>query len=105
LGGGFQVIIDATFQRRAERARFRALAVEHSATLQVILCQAPQDVLEARIGQRQRAASDPSEADERVLHLQLARFEPILAAEGLSVIDADTRQPDVVARVSGCIAH
>jgi len=100
LGGGFPVIVDATFQQRAERARFRALAEDCSAALDVILCQAPQPVLQARIAERRRTQADASEADERVLHLQQARFDPILPAEKLAVIDADTTQANVVAQVS-----
>jgi uncharacterized protein len=100
LAGDFPVIVDATFQWRAQRARFRALAARHSAVLRVILCQAPQEVLEARIAARRSAAADASEADRQVLHLQQARFEPILPDESLAVIGADTTDADVVARTA-----
>ncbi len=96
LAGGFTVIVDATFQRRADRACFRTLATQCRAVLQVILCRAPQAVLEARLALRVRNAADASEAGERVLRLQQERFEPVLPGEQLSVIEADTTQPDVV---------
>jgi uncharacterized protein len=104
LGGGFPVIVDATFQRRAQRARLRALAAQSGAGLHVILCQAPPQVLEARIAERQRFGADASEADQAVVTLQQARFEPISAAENLQVIEADTTRADVLALVLDALA-
>jgi uncharacterized protein len=104
LGGGMPVIVDATFQRRTERARFSALAARCAVALYVILCDAPQRVLEARITGRQHDSVDASEADLEVLRLQRARFEPIYAKENLTVIDADTTQRDVLRRVLSAIA-
>jgi len=105
LLGGCSVIVDATFQYRAERTRFRALATRYSAALYVILCQAPPQVLEERIAARQRAGADASEADRQVLQRQQSRFEPIAAEESLQVIDADTTAAGVVGRVAKlCVA-
>jgi uncharacterized protein len=94
----------AHLERSAERARFRALAAQCSATLHVILCQAPQQVLEARIAKRKRLGTDASEADRAVLALQQTRFEPILAEEGLCVIAADTTSDDVLMRTSAYLS-
>ena len=99
LAGALPVIVDATFQRRDQRAKFAALAAEHAAALRVVHCHAPPAVLEARIAARAAAGTDASEADRAVLGLQEARFEPISAAENLPVVDADTSAADVLSRV------
>jgi predicted kinase len=101
LAGGLPVIVDATFQRREQRARLAALAAEHAAALQVVYCHAPSAVLEARVAVRAQAGTDASEADRAVLALQEARFEPLSAAENLRVVDADTTAADIVSRVLG----
>jgi uncharacterized protein len=103
LAGGFSVIVDATFQRRVERARFGALASKCRVPMHVVFCHAPPEVLEARIAARQRVGADASEADRTVLTLQQARFEQIRCAENLRVIDADMTHADVVAQVSALI--
>jgi uncharacterized protein len=104
LGGGLSVIVDATCQRREQRARLSSLGPEHQATVRLVFCHAPRQVLEARIAARERAAADASEADRSVLALQQARFEPIVAAERLTAIDADTTRADVVSRVLAQLA-
>lgn len=96
LGGGLSVIVDATCQTRAQRAQLGSLGTDCAATVRVVFCHAPQEVLEQRIASRARQATDASEADRSVLALQQARFEPIGAAERLEVIDADTTRADVV---------
>lgn len=101
LAGDLPVIVDATFQRRDQRAKFAALAAEHAAALWVVHCHAPPAVLEARVAARAAAGSDASEADRAVLELQKARFEPIGAAENLRVIEADTTAREVLSRVLG----
>lgn len=98
LAGQLSVIVDATCQRREQRARLSSLGASHEASVYVVFCHAPQAVLEARIAARQREATDASEADRSVLALQQTRFEPLDAAESLTVIDADTTQADVVSR-------
>ncbi len=99
LGGGLSVIVDATCQRREQRARLASLGTECAAAVQVVFCHAPQEVLGQRIAARERSAADVSDADRSVLLLQQARFEPIDAAEHLTVIDADTTRTDVAAEV------
>jgi uncharacterized protein len=99
LAGGFSVVVDATFQRRDQRASLGALAAECAATLQVVFCHAPREVLAARIAARERAGADASEADRSVLELQETRFEPIRAEENLPITDADTTNVDVASRV------
>ncbi len=99
LDGGVSVIIDAACALRAQRKRLGSLGPACAGALQVIFCHAPHGTLAARVEARGREATDASEADHRVLALQEMRFEPIEAAEGFRVIDADTSQADVVSRV------
>ena len=99
LGGGLSVIVDATCQSREERRRLSALGAAGAAAVDVVLCHAPREVLEARILARGREGMDASEADRSVLALQQASFEPIEVREGLTVIDADTTRAEVVSRV------
>jgi hypothetical protein len=99
LSGGLPVIVDATFQRREQRAQFAALAAEHAAPLSLVYCHAPPAVLQARVAARAQAGIDASEADRAVLELQEARFEPIGTAENLRVVEADTTAADVLSRV------
>jgi uncharacterized protein len=99
LAGGLSAILDATFQRRDERARLRALAAQCAATLHVIYCHAPPEVLEARLAARQRGGADVSEADHAVLAWQRTQFQPLRPAEDFHIIDVDTTDPDVLSHV------
>jgi aminoglycoside phosphotransferase family enzyme/predicted kinase len=95
LKGGHGVILDATYSQRSERARVRELCRQLGAPLYVIDCTAPRFVLEQRVAQRQKHGLDPSEADLRVLHRQLAATEPLLPEEELVTVVADTSLGDV----------
>lgn len=99
LTGGFSTIVDAAFQRREERALLRELALRHGVRLQVIRCGAPRPLLEQRLVERRKSGADASEADVAVLRWQEGHLEPIDAAEGLAVIDAETTRAQIVAEV------
>lgn len=96
LSGGITVIVDATFLERTQRARFAELAKRLGAPLRLILCEAPEPTLRARIAERTRARRDPSEADLRVLEWQLARMEAPGPDEGIDVIPVDTVRSDAL---------
>jgi uncharacterized protein len=96
LGGGIPTIVDATFLERAWRARFAELAARCGAALQLILCEASEPVLRARIEARGRRGSDASEADLGVLTWQLAHAEPPTADEGIDVIRVNTARADAL---------
>lgn len=96
LIGGIATIVDATFLKRAERARFAELAARCGVPLLLILCQAPEAILRARITERDRMRRDPSEADLDVLAWQSARIEPPRANEGIKVIRVDTVRPSAL---------
>ncbi|TLZ23705.1 MAG: ATP-binding protein [Gammaproteobacteria bacterium] len=77
----------------------RRVCLQDQAAIRVILCHAPQEVLQRRIVARRRSGADSSEADLAVLEWQLTSFEPIRVEEDLAVIDADTTSADVVPEV------
>ena len=90
LGGGYAAIIDATFARREDRARFCRLAARLGVRLRVVSCRAAQDVLRARVAERHARGTDASEADLDVLRWQEAHAEPVMADEGLVELEVDT---------------
>lgn len=96
LSGGLTVVVDATFLERAQRARFAELAARLRAPIRLILCEAPEPILRARIAERSRTKRDPSEADLRVLEWQLGRMEVPTADEGIDVIPIDTARSDAL---------
>jgi aminoglycoside phosphotransferase family enzyme/predicted kinase len=99
LAGEYTVIVDATFGRRGDRERFRALAAACDVDVRLIHCHAPRDVMESRIRARQHAAVDASEADLAVLAWQESQFEAVAPEERLMVVDADTARGDIVAEI------
>ena len=90
LSGEIIAIIDGTFLQRAQRARFAELAERCGVPLHLILCEASDSVLRARIMQRSRERRDPSEADLEVLAWQRAHAEPLTADEGIQATRVDT---------------
>lgn len=100
LEGGFPVIVDATFQRKSDRARLSAVAGELGVPIHLVRCHAPQAILERRVAERTRFANDPSEADLSVVHAQRALFEPIDESEGFHVLDASTEVLGIAERIS-----
>jgi predicted kinase len=62
-------------------------------------CTAPEQVLRDRIRRRTETRDDASDADRAVLEHQLSHFDPVLQAEGMTIVtlqhDSD---PDGVIR-------
>jgi uncharacterized protein len=101
LEAGFLVIIDATFIQRAWRAPFQALAEALAIDWRIVSLEAPADVLQARITERQRSGADASEAGLEVLASQLAHLEAFSAEEKthVSAFSAGWQAMDVVAQL------
>jgi len=76
LRAGDNVIVDATFIKRARRAEFAEVARRLGTTIRIIYCNAPLALLKERIKARSTTADDASEATLEVLDRQLAEFEP-----------------------------
>jgi predicted kinase len=96
LAGGYTTIVDATFQRREDRAQFHDLAVELGVAACIVKCEAPPEALRARINARRQRGGDPSDADLSVLRWQEVHCEPIQPDESLTVFEALTTRSDVV---------
>jgi aminoglycoside phosphotransferase family enzyme/predicted kinase len=90
LDAGFTAFVDATFQRRADRATLRAVAAEAGARYDLVLCEASAAVLRARVTARQTRGDDASDATPAVLERQLAAFEAPDASEATSLHRLDT---------------
>ena len=92
LAGGFTTIIDATFGSRAQRAQFQALASKLAVPICLVHCQAPTQVLRARIDERIKRHNDCSEADLKVLEWQERQAEPLTPEEGLKSFEVNTAE-------------
>lgn len=89
LDAGFSVVLDATFLKHSQRAKFETMGNP----CLILACEAPVEVLRARVAQRQAAQTDAAEADLAVLEKQLATHEALSEAERAQTIMLDTLQP------------
>ncbi|CAN7284399.1 AAA family ATPase [Polaromonas sp. LjRoot131] len=78
LRAGYPVVLDAAFLRRAEREEAHALALDMRLPFCIVDCEAPLDVLRARLLARR---GDASEADAAVLESLRKTAEPLSARE------------------------
>jgi len=90
LDAGWPTIVDATFLRARDRARFRALAQQRGVPFAVLECVADEAVLRERVERRLAHGADPSEADPGVLERQLAQREAFDEVERATAIVVDT---------------
>ncbi|MBI5142311.1 MAG: AAA family ATPase [Nitrospirae bacterium] len=88
LGSGCSVILDATFSKRRLRDEARLVAETHDSPFRMIWCDAPRELLEARIASRSVHGGDPSDANSGVLDAQLREFEALQNDEMTYVISA-----------------
>jgi aminoglycoside phosphotransferase family enzyme/predicted kinase len=77
LDAGFPVVVDATFLKRGQRDRVRAVARSRSVPCVILAAQAPESLLRERIVERARAGRDASDADLAVLDAQLRSPDPL----------------------------
>jgi uncharacterized protein len=78
LRSAYPVVIDAAFLRRAERAQAHALAQELGVPFSIVVCEAPLEVLRARLDARR---NDASEANAAVLEQLKNVAEPLAGEE------------------------
>ena len=93
IGAGFSALVDATFLRRAQRARFLALGDRLGCGCTILALQAPMHLLRERVAARQTRDDDASDADIDVLALQIAQREPLGDDERRAALLLDTEQP------------
>lgn len=90
VDAGFLAIIDASFLKREERQQLIDLAKRENIPYTIVSCSAPETVLLERIRARQQAKRDASDADARILKLQLATMEPLTHEERDMAVHHDT---------------
>jgi aminoglycoside phosphotransferase family enzyme/predicted kinase len=84
---GYDVILDATYDRQAPRAAVTAAAAAAGIPLTILRCQAPEAVLRQRVSDRQ---GDIADATVAVLEAQMAGAEPLTAEEAAITVTIDT---------------
>lgn len=88
------LVIDASFRRRAHRARARELAESHGVAFYFVECRAERGVLEARLRARDEGGATISDARADLLDAFAARFEPVDELEPSSHLVVSTnREP------------
>jgi hypothetical protein len=90
LAAGVPAVVDGAFLKHVERDRFRALARELDTRFTLVACDAPADILRARVAARHSAGGDPSEADLDVLERQMGWQEPLSPDERGDCTHIDT---------------
>jgi uncharacterized protein len=96
LGERHNVILDATFLHREQRAQAIQLAREFGAKLVFVNATAAQEELRRRIGARQQRGADASEADLPVLEHQLKMVEAMTDFEKSRSITIDSLDADAM---------
>jgi uncharacterized protein len=85
LESGHVAVVDAAFLKREQREMFRTVARETGSAFTIASCEAPPGVLRERLSQREKTATDASEAGLAVLEHQRTSEEPL---EGEELRDA-----------------
>ena len=93
LQAGWPTIVDAACLHEAERANFAALAAELGLPYTLLDCQASAPTLRERVRARLQRRDDASEADERVLAMQMGIDEPLTERERRCALVVDTGRP------------
>jgi len=104
LEGGFTTIIDATFHRREDRAHFCDLSRRLGIATCIVHCEAPPEVMRARVDARRQRGYASSEAGRSVLHRQQIHFEAVQADELFVLFEAVTDRTDAVESLTRQIA-
>jgi hypothetical protein len=93
IEAGWPVIVDATFLKRTQREMFIMLAESLCCRCRILDFLAPVEVLKQRVSVRYEKADDASEADSRVLELQMRSDEALDEKERAIRVVADTGSP------------
>lgn len=90
IDAGYPVIVDAVFLNYEEREHFRELAENRQIPFIILECTTDEETLRQRIAKRR---NDVSDADLKVLELQLSEWEPLREHERVNVVTIDTTTP------------
>lgn len=90
LGTGGGIILDATFQRRADRDAVREVARRRSVPVLFVECGCSEDAARRRLAARR---GGPSDADWQIYLRQKTTYEPFGADEREELLRIDTSKP------------
>jgi len=106
LQEGLNVIIDASFLRKVDRAAAAALAERHGIPILFVETHAHDNELMSRLKRREAAGSDASEADVDILRYQIASADALAESEKKRTVSIATDQhvdaDAVVKRIFDC---
>jgi aminoglycoside phosphotransferase family enzyme/predicted kinase len=93
LAAGHGVILDATFQRRADRDAARTLAQTHGVPIVIVECRCSEEEVRHRLSQRAHRGDSPSDADWSIYLEQRRCYEAFGADEAADHLVLDTTAP------------
>lgn len=94
LDAGFPAVVDATCLHEWQRAVFRDLAIQRGVPFLIVSLETRPEVLRQRIRDRRAASREPSDADEGVLELQLAGYQPLQPEDQVAAVIVKTESTD-----------
>ncbi|MEI6639072.1 MAG: hypothetical protein FDX02_01895 [Chlorobium sp.] len=92
IEAGITVIVDATFLKGSNRQMFIKIAEAHHTPCRILRFSAPDAVLIERVRRRYQRGDDASEADTRVVRLQLGMQEALTVEEEAITLDIDSTE-------------
>jgi len=99
ISQGKGAILDATFQRRAQRERILSLAAKYQIPLALIHCQSSEEVAQKRLKGREEEGRDLSDGRWEIYRQQKADFEPIQETAEKIYLPLDTEAaPELLVR-------
>lgn len=96
---GNGVILDATYQRRADRDALRRWAADSGAPLCFVQCTCSEEVVRERLATRNAAGDSPSDADWSIYLLQRSSFDAFADDEPVWAIDTNASLLDLSRQV------
>jgi hypothetical protein len=105
VDAGYVAVVDATFLKRTQRARFSRLAASLQVPFVIIDCDAAPELLRQRILARRSQSDNVSDADLTVLAEQLQDREPLDPGEAAQCIAVRPDRPLAIGRLRELIAH
>jgi len=101
LARGRGVIVDATFQRRVDRAAIRELAYARKVPILFVECRCDEEEIRRRLDRRVRSGTGASDADWDVYRAQVANYEsfPLSEADTHVVVRSTDPLPAILAQI------
>jgi len=105
ISGGRSVVLDASYQAAAERARVVELARRLGVGVRFVLCTCDEDVVRQRLAMRARDPEAVSDGRWEIYQAQKDRFEPPdeLDPQTLIVLDTDDTPDNLLVRLAASL--